>query len=379
MIRISIIFLITIIILTISCRPYQKKSKSEDSLVNYLTTNWQTAEDYVIGKFDSHDYVIIGERHYLKQDVDLVLRLIPKLFENGIYNLAIEFGSYTTQNLVDSLLNLPFFDRKLARTIIFKSEADWAFKEYIDIYKIAWEINHSLNSDTNKFRVINIGYPFYPCEEGLDRFGGYNPDKYMAEIVFKEIVSKGAKALIYSGAHHAFTKYHQPKYNFENDSLYRLEDSRMGNVLYDSLKDRTFNIYLHAPWISDKGFEQPGVLPVNGSIDSVMKFFNYKPVGFDVYNTPFGNLSANNTYYAFGYKDFKLRNFCDGYIFQGEFKNYQSVTMEKDFITSENIDELKAYLRCDDWSEEELDSLTIENAIEILYFDGSESMKHLMK
>ena len=365
----SYILLGAFLILILGCNTNRKESKSESPLVKYLQTNWQSPEDYVIGKFDSHDYVILGEMHYFKNDIDLVLNLIPKLYENGIYNLAIEFGSYPEQNLVDSLLKLPFFDRKLARQIVFKCEADWAFKEYIDIYKVAWEVNHSANSDTNKFRVINIGYSYYPCEEGLDRFGGHHPDKYMAENVLKEIVSKNQKALIYTGSHHAFTKYHQPSYDFENDTLYRLEYSRMGNVLYDTLKDRTFNIFLNAPWISAEGYDEPLVLPVMGVIDSLMQFFKYKPVGFDVYNSPFGNLTSNNTLYAFGYKDFTLKMFCDGYIYQGEFKNYENVTMEKDFITSENLDDLKSFLKCAEWSEEAIDSITIKNANEKLFYD----------
>lgn len=373
------ILVFTFSVLITSCNSEKKINKSENDLSVYLKEHWQTPEDYVIEKFEKHDYVIIGEYHRIKHDVDLILRLIPKLYENKIYNLAIEFGAYPYQNLVDSLLSAPNFDRKLARTIMFKSEADWAFKEYIDIYEEAWKVNHLSKSDINKFRIINLAPPFYPCKKGLDKFDGHDYDKYMAKNVLKEIVSKGQKALIYTGSHHAFTKYNQPVYDFENDTLYRLNNLRMGNILYDTLKNRTFNIFLHAPWVSDKGWDEPTVLPVNGVIDSLMKLFGNKSVGFDVYNSPFGNLTANNTYYAFGYPEFSLNKFCDGYIYQGAFKNYRNVTMENDFITSENINDLKAYLKCYGWSEKKLNKLTIENANELLLDDIREHIKHLMK
>jgi hypothetical protein len=366
--------------LIISCNNKQKGNQSEKDLVVYLKNNWQTPENYVIDKFKQHDYVILGELHYVKHDVDLILKLIPKLYENGIYNIASEFGAYPTQSLVDSLLSLPYFDRKLAREITFESSAEWAFKEYIDIYEVAWKVNHSTKSDSNKFRIINIAPPFYPCKkEGLDRFGGFHYDRYMAENILKEIASKGQKVLIYTGFHHAFTKYNQPVYDFDKDTLYRLENSRMGNVLYDTLKERTFNIYLHSPWVSDNGWDKPSVMPVNGTIDSVMDIFENKPIGFDVINSPFGKLTSSNSYYAIGYPDFTLDEFCDGYIYQNKFKNYEPITMEKNYITSENIDRLKIFLKCTGWSKEELDSLTIENANQKLFNDVTVDMKHLMK
>ena len=356
-----------------------RKSNENGPFVTYLKNNWLTPEDYVINKFMDHDYVIIGEYHYIKHDVDLVKSLIPKLYENGIYNLALEFGAYPYQYLVDSLLNLPQFDRKLAQKIIFNSQADWPYQEYIDIYEEAWKVNHSASSDTNVFRILNAGYTFDPCKNGLERFGGHDPDVYMADNILREIVSKNEKALIYSGAHHAFTKYRQPNYSFELDTLFGLNNSRMGNVLYDTLQDRVFNIYLHAPWISAGGFDEPTVLPVMGVIDSIMQYFQYKPVGFDVYDSSFGKLTSNNTYYAFGYEEFNLGMFCDGYIYQGEFKDYESATLEMNYITSENLDELKAYLRCDDFSDEALDSLSVENANEYIYYDVKESIRHLIR
>lgn len=153
----------------------------------------------------------------------------------------------------------------------------------------------------------------------------------------------------------------------------------MGNVIYDSLKGRTFNIYLHAAWISDQGFDADGVLPVNGVIDSVMKNFKDKRVGFDVAGSPFGQLKATNTYYAFGYPEFRLDDFCDGYIYQCPFKDYQPITMEQDFITKTNIEELKRFLSCLNTDEKYISSITVKNANKELFEDIRNHFRHLMK
>ncbi len=360
-----------------SCQNSQKEK--ENVLSAYLKSNWKSPTEYVIKKFDTHDYVFIGEYHRIKHDVDLILKLIPKMYEHDIYNLAIEFGDYREQHLVDSLLSLPYFDRELAKEMMFRSDPLWGYQEYIDIYKIAWEVNHSdLSNNKKKFRIVNIGPKYNPCKKG-GAWKDLDPDIFMADVVFKEIISKNEKALIYSGNHHAFTKYHQPLYDFEKDTLVGFTSTRMGNVLYDSLKKRTFNIYLHAAWVSDKGWDELSVLPVNGVVDSIMNIFKNKPVGFDVINTPFGELTCDNSYYTFGYPNFKLKQYCDGYLFQRAFKDYKPITMEENFITEKNIESLKSYLNCLNIEQTFIDSITIENATEILKEDIRSHFEHLMK
>jgi hypothetical protein len=355
----------------------QAQDKKED-LILYLKDNWKTPEDYVISKFKDHNYVFIGEYHRIKHDVVLISNLIPLLYKNHIYNLAIEFGIYKDQHLIDSLITAPQFNRKLADSIVFSYYPVWGYKEYIDLYEAAWKVNHTKRSDTTKFRVINMGFLYDPCLK--KPFEENDPDVYMASVILKELVANKQKALIYSGCHHAFTKYHQPSYDFEKDTLYGLDHTRMGNVIYDSVKEKAFNIYLHAGWISNKGFNAfLSVLPVNGAIDDVMKNFTDKRVGFDVIGTPFGKLTANDTYYAFGYPNFTLDKFCDGYIYQCAFKDYEPITMEPDFITSTNIDKLKSFLTCLKLSKQYIDSITPQNANDNLFEDIRNHFRHLMK
>ena len=375
-----LIAFITIYVIALwSCQDSKKTEPvNENALGNYLIEHWETPENYVIKKFDNHDYIIIGEYHRIKHDVDFIVGLVPKLYKKGIYHLAMEFGAYPYQHLVDSLLNLPYFDRKLARTIVFKSEADWAFKEYIDIYEAAWKVNQTIDSDAPKFRVINLSPPYDPCKKGLERFGGHDYDRCMANIVLNELVSNGKKALIYAGTHHSFTKYHQPVYDFEEDKLYKLEKTRMGNILYDTLKNKIFNIYLHSPWISNQGYDKT-VLPVNGVIDSIMRSFEDKRVGFDTYGSPLGELPATDTYYALGHPNFSLKMFYDGYIFQNHFENYKSMTMEENFINSGNIAEFISYMKCDGINGEELDNLNSEKINKLLFYDVEKEVKHLIK
>lgn len=360
------LFLLVTLLLSNGPAWSQQQAVSDEELVRYLKDHWMSPEEYVLSKFKDHEIVFLGEIHYLRRDVDLILDLIPKLYDHGIYTLGIEFADHRDQYLVDSLLALPVFDRTLARKIFFRSDPGWAFKEYIDIYRVAWEVNHAAGPYAPRFRVVNLGAHFDPCKKG-GAWKDIDPDRYMAEVILSEILPVAGKALIYSGSHHAFTRYHQPIYNFQKDTLLALTDSRMGNFVYDSLGSRVFNIFLNSPWVSSKGWDVPYVSPVNGTIDHMMsQYFPDKRVGFDALNTPFGRLTANNTYYAFGHPHFTLSDFCDGFIYQGPSNDFQLVTLENDFVTQENLDDLKTYWRCTGVDSTLIRSVTPENFNTIL-------------
>jgi hypothetical protein len=358
----KILLLAILITNFISC-----KSDKQPDLKTYLEENWKAPEDYVIDKFKEHDYIFIGEFHRIKQDVDFVKGLIPKLYENGIYNLAIEFGGYKQQHLLDSLLELPKFDRELAKEIYFKTDPSWNFKEYIDIYEEAWKVNAKRSYEDRKFRVINLNDGYIPCGESDKVWYDVDYDIYMADVIKKELVDKKEKALIYLGFNHSVTKYKFPRYDFEKDSLKGYE-KRTGSLIYDVVKDKSCTIAMHFAWTSSKGFPKL-VLPVHGKIDSVLGHFEDKRVGFDLKNSPFGKLKSTNSYYKYGQDNFKLEDLCDGYIILNKFMDAEPTTLEENYYTADNIEEYKCYISrlkksSGEWDKinKYLEKLTVEKA-----------------
>lgn len=41
---------------------------------------------------------------------------------------------------------------------MFKDFVLWGHTDYMDIYRKAWELNHSLAKGARKFRVVNLNY-----------------------------------------------------------------------------------------------------------------------------------------------------------------------------------------------------------------------------
>jgi hypothetical protein len=104
-----------------------------------------------------------------------------------------------------------------------------------------------------------------------------------------------------------------------------------------------FNICLHYPWPASQS--SPGYdYPVGGAIDRIMKEFQDMRIGFDVRNSPFGDLRDQGTDYSSGHHDFTLGDFCDGYVFQKHFTDYDGCTVDPLFITDKNFVEAVEYL-----------------------------------
>jgi len=367
------------VLVLFSVNAYSQSSTIEECRT-YLENNGQSPEKYVISKFEQYDYVFLGEYHRAKQDVDLVSSLIPDLYKNGIRNIAYEFYEYANQNFIDSLLTAKEWNDRLFYHRISKGFAiTWGYLEYLDLFKKVWEFNQTLKQDQPKFRVILLGYEYNPCKSGIEMFGGQDPDAFHADVFEKEIISNKEKALVYCGIHHAFTSYKQPIYDFEQGKLIRLNNERMGNIIRQKYPEKTFTIFLHSPWISDKGFNKQLVKPVNGAIDSLMAMLNNIPMGFDVKNTVIGSLKANDTYYAFGYENFKLENFCDGYIFLLPYKEVKFVMVDSKFYDEYNFNKLIEFMKCRGFSDEQLQMITKEVVLEMLTEKPEKHYGDLMK
>lgn len=320
-----------------------QKLKSE--LVSYVQRHFSSPEQYVLSKFKDNQIVFIGEYHRIKHDVQLIHRLIPLLYEAGITNLGIEFGIHRDQDRVDKLIRAPTYDEQAARDMVFNFGSYWAFQDYMDIYRAAWEVNHKLPPGAPRFRVVNLNayVDWSHVKTPADRddpevmkrtFPDGDSDKFMADVIIREFVETGQRALIYSGIHHAFTRYKQPICN--QGKFMRFVDNRMGNRVYEKLGEKVFTIYLHAPW-SDKDYRGE-LYPAGGMIDALFADQpTLRPVGFDLTGSPFGELAGPGSSYEEGYRPFALKLYADGYIYTTPLSQYQGVTVDDEFVTEANF------------------------------------------
>ena len=93
---------ILIIIIAFSCNKAEEKD-----LVRYLQQEGQSPENYIISKFKDHDYILLGENHRIKHDVDLVARLIPIYMRTASTISVSSSATIKTNTLLILCLNYP--------------------------------------------------------------------------------------------------------------------------------------------------------------------------------------------------------------------------------------------------------------------------------
>jgi len=314
-------------------------------LTRHLDEHGKPPGKYILDKFADHDVVFLGEFHRVKHDVEFVRDLIPALYRNGVTNLATEFGGAELQAVADSLLVAESYDEDAIRRLMFDYKVYWGYVEYLDIYRAAWELNRSLEPGEKPFRIVHLNYePGYThLQDDMTRelwakvWHQGEPDHHMAQVVLKEVVARGEKALVHCGRNHSFTKYHQPVYDEKQKKVVWMMKTRLGNLVYEEIGDRACTILLHAPWSKAEG--RGSLYPVGGAIDRVMLDAGNIPAGFDTQGTPFGTLRDDLAEYCRGYPDFTLATICDGYIFLKPLTEFEGVTVDPDVITPENFDE----------------------------------------
>ena len=323
-----------------------------DQLRAFLTAHAQPPDDYVLAKFATHDLVLIGEPHWVRQHVEFMQQMIPTLYAHGIYTLAIEFARRVDQPLIDSLLVGREYDEPLARRLMLQSLVEWGYQEYVDLYRAAWQVNHTRPPGARPFRILALnGAPNWSIIKTDTEFDDWRlrlaaihceTEKDWAQLLIDSVLSKHEKALVYTGTHHAFTKYGQPI--VRNGTLLRLETERFGQYLYRYAPDRIFMIVLHRPWPGLADYEAPVVLPANGAIDDALRGAREQRVGFDLVGTPFGALVSDNTVYKHGYVPFTLEKMADGYIVLGPISDFQPVHAIPDFINASNLDYARSHV-----------------------------------
>ena len=330
--------------------PPPLNEKLAPALQNYLDYNKLAPADYVLSKFADHDVVILGEFHRIKQNLELYHELIPKCYMNGVRVFATEFARREDQPLIDRLLSGAAYDEALAREITFNQLPFWGFQEYVDIFKVAWQFNQTLPDSAPRFRIVGVNdspdWSFIQKEEDRDnseikrkvwRGGG---EHLWAQTVV-DATLRGDKVLVHCGIHHGFSSYKQPI--VIDGEFVRFETGRMGNFLKNTLGDRVMTIYLHAIWPPRDGYGGIFVYPANGQIDALFAKLgpSYYPVGFDLKDTPFGQLPGETSVYAQGYPGFTLAEFADGYIFQCPIGQYKGVTPIENFVNGTNYETAK--------------------------------------
>jgi hypothetical protein len=294
-----------------------RASGATDVRADYLRAHGAAPADYVISRFADHRVVILGENHWLRHDVALVRSIVPKLGGARVGALAVEMFRAADQALIDSVTTAAGWSAADAMPVL--RNAQWPYRDYLELIHAVWSVNHARAAGAPPLRLLALGAPDNWRETLLPL--GKTYDGFMTGIVSGYLSAPDTRVLIYCGAHHAFTRYHQPELPREL-KVDRFVD-RMGNMLWREFGEDVFLVTLHRPWQRRVGARWGRDLPVEGAIDCAAAALG-KPVAFDAAGSPFADLAITHEYwYGLGYPALRLEDITDGYVWDRPIERYQ--------------------------------------------------------
>jgi hypothetical protein len=165
------------------------------------------------------------------------------------------------------------------------------------------------------------------------------PDAHMAEVIDREFVQKGEKALVYCGTQHIFTRYRSSEYEKNAAEMKLSETRRTGNIVYAKIGARAFCVSLHAPW-PDRAQRSRLAYPAGGAVDALIAALppDRKSGGWNTEGNPLGALPVTGSDYAMGAAGLTLSGLFDGYVVQGPVSEYTTVTPIADFVRPEDAE-----------------------------------------
>jgi hypothetical protein len=291
--------------------------------IQYLKDHARPPAEYVFAKLREHRVLLLGETHWIRHDVQLVIDLVPRLPDAGVGTLALEIWPASSQATLDRIVASEAWDPAAAMAVM--RAAAWPYREYLEILHVVWKLNRGQPANGKRLKVIALG----PGGDWRDRLlpAGDTYDRFMARLILDSLKQPGSRILVYAGLHHAFTRYYQP----ELPQATRVESfmDRMGNILWRELGQEVFLVVLAAPWRCRAEAEESWehCLPVGGAIDCVAAALGH-PLAFDIPGSPFAELRiSDHTAYGLGYPDLRLEDFADGYVWMRRIEEFEGVAL----------------------------------------------------
>jgi len=176
----------------------------------------QDATTAIIRAFDSHNIVMFGENHGVKQEYEWLDKLVSTpQFSDRVDDIVVEFGNSLYQKSVDLYVagdNVPIEQvQKAWRNMI--GAVGPPSPVYASFYKAVRDENLKRRGKHQMRLVLGDPYGDWDKIKDAEDLGPYvaNRDQWYAQVVKDEVLSKNHRALLIMGAGH-FLRRNGPGY-----------------------------------------------------------------------------------------------------------------------------------------------------------------------
>jgi hypothetical protein len=318
---------------------------------DYLKANAMSPVDYVVDKFRTHDLVMLGEAHQIREDCQLVAQLVEPLYRRaGVKMLAMEIIKHKRTDEINRLLTAPAYDSQRVVQIFREDYFYWGFQEYLDILRAVWTFNQTLAHGEEPFRVMgfqpDIDVYRADCGTIMQKLPEFpvllRSEKLYARPILDEARNKHTKMLVQVGYFHTFLNYRQPKV-IDGKMYGEMDRVRMGRLLKQELGDKVFQIDLHVRHDEAHRYTDEPRDAVLCLLERLYAENGSVPIGFDIQNSPFAMLRDTSSWFFAFQKHVTLSDLAQGYILQAPFEKLHTVKWVDGFVNPSNFKMLRTY------------------------------------
>lgn len=327
---------------------------------DWLRRNAISAEDYVLKLYQSHQVIIFGEAHNVREHKTFLAELLGRLYnEAKVRCLAWEFSCPEDNEWLKHLVTAEEFDEAAVLAFARDQYLDWNSADHWDLIRAVWRINHArpLGKPPMRMvglrsrRVIDAAHKWYALKPGSPRYWELlelmvrEDDAGMAREVEREIIAPSVKGLVFVGRSHDMTKYtfpsgapklllkrlgtdNVPKGLFQPDKPWR---AIMGNLLYQKHGNRVFQIWPYS-----------GLFP---GIEGAMAKANLSNAGFTVEGSVFEDVKSSPQFVDA--PGVPMKRLAQGFVYLGALRELHANRVIPGFISKEMFERHRKYYETD--------------------------------
>jgi hypothetical protein len=285
--------------------------------------------------------------HSVRQNLEFLQRLLPRMYAAGVYSLGFEFAAYADQGDIEALINATHYDESRALKILWHCcDLKWVTQEYADVFRAAWTLNHGLPAGARRFRIvgldrrsgddsgvnpsgIRLANGITDLPDSLSKLNHFDADNFFwAQVIDREILRHGEKVLVYTGEGHAYTRFIHSRGRDGGFSV--------GNFIYNAIGNRTMTINLH-------GSASDGRVELARRVEALLagRKLPLQGFGFDTRGSDVGRLPIREYGCQIAVNPrcsgLSLEDIADGYVYLAPIQDWKPVTFRDDFITPANF------------------------------------------
>lgn len=265
-------------------QPAAPERPSLDEMAAWLDEHGVEPVAFTSSLFEGADLVLVGEVHEVADSCAFVASLLEPLYRQaGVRVLATEFLRSALNERVHALVTAESWDEDAAIDLFRAAPwPTWGYREYLDILKSAWSLNHGLPDGATPLRVVGIDDDWRQIElleaDRMDRFQMVRDrEAHMTEVLAAATLEAGVKAVAHVGfAHSVF-----------------IGGERLGTRLRDTYGDRVAHLVLHHEMQT-----RDGRSAITRDLEAVLERRGAEPVAFRVPGSPLGQLHDPGAMYV---------------------------------------------------------------------------------